>query len=240
MGGWCGIANPFSAEVVARAGFDWVCVDQQHGLVGPDGLPSMLQAIELAGVPSLVRVPWNEPAAIMRAFDAGATGVVVPLVNSRADAERAVRAGRYPPAGDRSWGPTRPAQSVSGYTPALGNERSLMVVQIETAEAVDALDDILDVDGVDAVFVGPSDLALSYGLAPTLTPRLPEHTEAILQVRDAARRRGVPAGIYCGDPAMARRWRSEGFVVLAIASDVVLLRAAATDAATRSREGAAP
>lgn len=114
FGAICSVPDSFSAEMLGRAGFDWVCVDLQHGMVGSEALLGILQALDLTETPSLVRVPWNEPAAIMHALDTGASGVIVPMVNSAEEAERAVAACRYPPAGIRSWGPTRVALGRAG------------------------------------------------------------------------------------------------------------------------------
>src|SRR5439155_16169946 len=107
VGGWCVIPGAFTAEVVARSGVEWICIDAQHGLVGYGEMLSMLQAVTATGVPALVRVPWNDPGWIMKALDAGAAGVIVPMVNTPEEAEAAAGACRYPPDGYRSWGPTR-------------------------------------------------------------------------------------------------------------------------------------
>jgi 4-hydroxy-2-oxoheptanedioate aldolase len=242
LGGWCSIGNSFSAEFMGRSGFDWVCVDQQHGLVGPDALVPMIQALSMTRTASFVRVPWNEPAAIMRVLDAGAQGVIVPLVNTLADAEQAVAAARYPPDGGRSWGPARPLQEIDGYSPAIGNRRVIVAVQIETVEAIANLDAILGVAGVDAVFVGPSDLALSAGWLPTLTPDRDEHRQLILGILATAHARGTVAGIYCGGPQMALEWRAAGFDMLAVTSDTIILKTGATGAlrALRSQDDSAP
>jgi 4-hydroxy-2-oxoheptanedioate aldolase len=229
LGGWCAIGNSFSAELMGWAGFDWVCVDQQHGLVGPDALVPMIQALGLSATPAFVRVPWNEPASIMRALDAGAQGVIVPLVNTRADAAAAVAAARYAPLGERSWGPARPLHEIVGYSPALGNRRVIVVVQIETVEAIRNLEEILGVAGVDAVFVGPSDLAVTAGWQPTLSPKLDEHRQLILDVLTAAHRHGIPAGIFCGGLEMAGTWLKAGFDMLAVSSDTLLLKGAAVE-----------
>lgn len=240
LGGWCAIGNSFSAELMGRAGFDWVCVDQQHGLVGPDALVPMIQALSLTSTPAFVRVPWNEPASIMRALDAGAQGVIVPLVNSAAEAEAAVSAARYAPLGQRSWGPARPLQEIPGYDPTLGNRRVVVVVQIETVEAIANLEEILIVPGVDAVFVGPSDLALSAGWEPTLTPRREEHRKLILDILATAHRKAVPAGVYCGGLEMANQWRTAGFDMLAVSSDSLLLKGAAVEMLRTLRSESAP
>ena len=224
VGGWCVIPSPFAAELMGRAGFDWVCIDMQHGLVGYDALVPMLQALELTGTPAFVRVPWNQPDHVMKALDAGANGVVVPMVNSVEDARAAVGACRYPPAGYRSWGPIRAAFAKDGFDPAWGNQDVFCAVMIETAQALDRVDEILSVPGIDAVYVGPNDLAVSNGLPPDGNVTLAEHAELVLRVRDACARHGVVAGIHCGSVEAARRWRDEGFRMLNVNSDAVFLR----------------
>lgn len=224
IGGWCVIPSPFAAELMGRVGFDWVCIDMQHGLVGYDALVPMLQALATTGTPAFVRVPWNQPDHVMKALDAGANGVVVPMVNSAADARVAVGACRYPPDGYRSWGPIRAAFASGDFDPAWANRDVFCAVMIETAAALDDVDDILAVPGVDAVYVGPQDLAVSSGLAPDPNVTRSEHAALVLRIRDACLRHGVVAGIHCGSVEAARRWRDEGFRMLNVNSDAVFLR----------------
>src|SRR5206468_7835530 len=134
----------------------------QHGLIDEAAMRGMVQAAAIRDTPVLVRVPWNEPGAIMRALDAGAEGVIVPMVNTVAEARAAAGASRYPPLGYRSWGPLRSGMAQRDFNPALGNEQVLCLVMIETHEAVENVDAILEVPGVDGVFVGPNDLAISH------------------------------------------------------------------------------
>ena len=225
VGGWCVIPGSFTAEVMARAGFDWLCIDAQHGLVGYGEMLAMLQAVTASGVPVLVRVPWNEPAWIMKALDAGASGVIVPMVNSPAEAELAVKACRYPPLGYRSWGPTRASMYIEGYQPEPVNRAVICAVMVETAAALDKLDAIAAVAGVDAVFMGPSDFAISMGLAPRADD--PEHRRRLEGVPAVCQRHGVAAGIACGSLELLERWRAAGYTMLAAPSDLVLLRQAA-------------
>lgn len=224
VGGWCVIPSAFSAELMGRCGFDWVCIDAQHGVVGYDQMALMLQALAISGTPAFVRVPWNQPAEIMKALDAGAQGVIVPMVNSAEEARRAVDAARYPPEGYRSWGPVRAALGVDGYSPPTANRRTVVAIMIETAGGIRAVDEILAVPGVDAVYVGPNDLALSHGLTPSATVERPEHAQLIEVILAACQRRGVTAGIHCGSVETARRWREAGFRMLNVNSDAVLMR----------------
>src|SRR2546423_2659269 len=152
VGGWCVIPSAFSAELMGRCGFDWVCVDTRHGLVGYDQLAVMLQALSITGTPAFVRVPWNSPGDIMKALDAGAQGVIVPMVNSAEEARAAVGACRYPPDGYRSWGPIRAALGVDGYTPATANRRVVVAGVIETVAGVAPPHQIVPVPRAGAAF----------------------------------------------------------------------------------------
>lgn len=230
FGAWCTIPSPWTAEVAARSGHDWVCIDTQHGLIGYDVMLPMLQAVSAGGVPSFVRVQWNEPGTIMKALDAGAGGVIVPMVNSVEEAQSVVRACRYPPDGFRSMGPTRARM--------LGGEwrQPICVVMIETVEAVNKADEILAVPGVDAVFVGPSDLAVSAGLDSSYEGRHPEHRRMIEAVAKAARAHGVVAGIMCGSAEVAMQWQKAGYQMLALESDTRLLTAATDQIIEKSKK----
>lgn len=230
LGGWCTIPDPFSAELMGRCGFDWVCIDTQHGLIGYEQMTGMLQALSLTGTPALVRVPWNQPDHIMKALDAGAQGIIVPMVSSAADARAAVAAMKYPPEGTRSWGPIRAALEVPGYNPGAGNQRTVVVLMIETPGGVENLDQILSVPGVDAVYVGPADLALGYGLAPSMTAAEPAHHKLIETVLDGCLRHGVVPGIHCDRLETIYHWWDLGFEMCTLASDAALLRGAAADA----------
>jgi 4-hydroxy-2-oxoheptanedioate aldolase len=224
IGAWCAIPSAFSAELVGRSGFDWVCIDTQHGLIGYDQMALMLQALAISGTPAFVRVPWNQPGDIMKALDAGAQGVIVPMVNSAAEARQAVGACRYPPEGFRSWGPLRAALGVDGYSAESANRRVVVAVMIETAAGLAAADETLSVPGIDAVYVGPSDLAVTNRLAPSADPSDPEHVRLIETALEACVRHGVVAGLHCGSVETARHWRERGFRMLNVASDAIFLR----------------
>jgi 4-hydroxy-2-oxoheptanedioate aldolase len=219
-GAWCTIPSSWTAEVAARSGHDWVCIDTQHGLIGYDVMLPMLQAIAAGGVPSFVRVQWNEPGAIMKALDAGASGVIVPMVNSVEEAQAAVGACRYPPTGYRSIGPIRSRVVDADW------KDPICVVMIETVQAVSRVDEILAVPGVDAVFVGPNDLAASAGLDSGFDGRHPEHRRMIEAVATSARAHGLVAGIMCGSPTIASQWQKAGYQMLALESDTRLLTVA--------------
>lgn len=227
VGAWCHIPSAFSAELLGRAGPDWICVDTQHGVIGYEAMVPMLRAANACAVPAVVRVTSNDPGLIGLALDAGADGVIVPMVNSPEDAERAVRACRYPPEGDRSWGPVLARLRSEPYDAAAANESVACIVQIETAEAAANADAILETDGLDAVYVGPNDLSLTSGLDPTDDPEDEEQIATIERIAAACRRHGVAPGIHCGTVETAARWKSAGFRMLNIANDARFMRAAA-------------
>ena len=240
LGGWCTVSSSFTAELMGRAGFDWVCIDTQHGLPGQDGMVPMLQALDITGTPAFVRVTWNEPDLIMRALDAGAQGVIVPMVNSAAEARRVVGACRYVPDGYRSWGPIRAALGRPDYSPQTANRSVVCAVMIETTEAVDNLDEILAVPGIDAVYVGPSDLAVSIGLQPAADPVEPAHIEMVERILAACDRHGVIAGIHCGSVEGARRWQERGFRMLNVNNDAMYVRMTAAAVVKELRGGSTP
>jgi 4-hydroxy-2-oxoheptanedioate aldolase len=220
FGGWIYLRDPVAVELVARADVDWVCVDTHHGMARAVDVAQLMQAVALGAAPGLVRVPWNEPGVIMNALDAGAAGVIVPMVGNAAEAERAVAACRYPPHGIRSWGPTRAALGASAYSAAWANERVLCIIMIETEEGLANVEGILAVDGVDAVFIGPTDLALSFGVARD-DPANDARVMALKKGCDAA---GVPAGVAATSVEEGRRRAASGFAFIALPSDAVLLR----------------
>jgi 4-hydroxy-2-oxoheptanedioate aldolase len=220
VGGWLQLPGSATAELMGSVGFGFVCVDQQHGLIGDDALLPMLQALDATGTPTLVRVPRNEASAIGRALDRGAAGVIVPLVDDAEQAARAVAACHYPPLGGRSYGPTRVTWRAAGPAPRCA-------VMIETVRAVDAVDAITGVEGLDAVFLGPSDLALSAGLSPQAAEDDPGYGRLLDRVVRRCRERDLPVGIYCASPAHVHRFRDLGFTFFALQSEAAMLRAAA-------------
>ncbi|OLT13837.1 hypothetical protein BJF78_21020 [Pseudonocardia sp. CNS-139] len=220
VGGWLQLPGSAVAELVGSAGFGFVCVDQQHGLIGDDALLPALQALRATGTPAVVRVPLNEPSAIGRALDHGADGVIVPMVDDAEATAAAVAACHHPPRGVRSFGPTR-----LGWAPPAGPPRC--VVMVESVAAVDAAPAIAAVEGLDAIFVGPTDLALSAGIAPSAQLDDPGYRRMLERVVAAARGRGLPVGIYCASPEHAQHYRRTGFTFFALMSDAAMLLAAA-------------
>ncbi len=238
VGGWCTIGSSFSAEVMGRAGFDFVCVDNQHGVNDYASTVPMLQAIDLGGSTPIVRVPWNEPGIIGKMLDAGAMGIVVPMVNSVAEAKAAVRACRYAPDGARSFGPARASMRTEGYFDG-ANEAIACVPMIETVQAVAALDDILGVPGIDAVYVGPADLSVTMGLPPGNNDDDPGFVDALRTVVDACERHGVVAGIH-STPSLVRTRLDMGFRMVVATSDVVAMRAGLAQAMAALSGGDGP
>ena len=222
VNGWCAIPSTVTAEIIGRAGFDMVTVDMQHGLIDYQTALTMCQVLQGLPAPALVRVPWNEPGVIMKCLDAGFSGLICPMINTRADARRLVDAARYAPLGSRSFGPTR-ANLVHGATNAhSANEAVLLFAMIETREAMSNLDDILGVDGIDGVYVGPSDLGLSLGYEPTLEPTAPEVIAAIAEIAKRARAAGRIAGVHTGSPSMVKAMLGQGFQFASLLTDVRL------------------
>jgi len=230
LGGWLTVPSSFSAEVMAHAGFDWLCVDMQHGVIGYQVAVTMLQAISTTETVPFVRVPWNEPGTIMKALDAGAYGVVVPIVNTAAEAAAAAMACRYPPLGIRSHGPIRAALYGGRDYIMRGNDEVLCIVQVETKESVQNLDEILSVPGVDATYIGPADLSLSLGLPPASDHDEPPFVAAIERVLEACKRHNVVPGAHAGNVVTARKRLEQGFLMVEMCDDAgSLARSAAAD-----------
>lgn len=238
-GAWCAIPNSLTVELLASAGYDYVCLDLQHGLIGFSDLLPMIQAAQGRGVAPMVRVPENEPAIVSKALDAGAAGIVVPLVETAEEAARAVAACRFPPVGTRSWGPLR-AGLVAGTQDRGVLDQVACVCMIETQKGLDNAVEIAATPGLTGLYIGPSDLALALGLPPGPEQSDERHLAATEAVRRACDAAGVVAGMHnlCG--AAARRRRERGFRMLTVVLDAALLRAGAAEHLAAAREGSAP
>lgn len=226
FGLWATMPDPFCAELVSSLELDYICVDGQHGVTDYRSMVSVFQAIRHSGVTPLVRVVYNEPWQIMKALDGGALGVVVPLVNNGEEAARAVAACRYPPAGMRSYGPIRASHVIGARDPRGLTDETLCIVMVETREGLDRVEEIAATPGVDGIYVGPSDLALSLDLPPSLQVTESEHKEAVDRIREACEKHGVAAGIQCPDGRSAVKMAGEGFTMVTLGSDAALLRVA--------------
>lgn len=226
LNGWCMIGNPFVAEIMAAQGFDSITIDMQHGALDYTDLLPMLQAMRASGATLLARVPWLDPAAVMKALDAGAEGIICPMINTAADAARLVSYLRYPPLGDRSFGPTRASVAQPDYY-ARSNANTLAFAMIETAEAFANLDAIAATPGLDGIYVGPADLSLSLSngaLKPGLDRQEPK----------------IVAALHCGTPAYAHKAISWGFRMTTVGADVRFLTEAASAAVRAFRDRNTP
>jgi len=230
VGTWLALGSPIVAEIIAHIGFDWVVIDTEHGSINIETTQTIVQAISATDTVPIVRVPWNDPALIKRALDAGAYGLVIPMVNSREEAIRAVQASRYPPVGIRSYG--GPRVRLYGGTDYFehANEEIAVIVQIEHIDAVNHIDEILSVAGVDAFFIGPMDLAASMGVKLGLDNPDPRHIEAVNRVLAVGKRHHVPGGILVGSSEAANQRIAQGFQFIGLSSDEGFLRSAASAA----------
>jgi 4-hydroxy-2-oxoheptanedioate aldolase len=238
INGWCGIPSSIAAENMARAGWDSLVVDLQHGMVDFPDAVGMLQAISQTDVTPMARVPWNMPDIIMKLLDAGAYGIVCPMINNRKQCEEFIRHCRYAPKGHRSFGPLRAVWYAGADYWKHANDTILTFAMVETQEALDNLDDILTTPGLDAIYVGPSDLGLSLGFQPGADPTEPKVMDAIKFIVAGAKRHKIPAGIHCGAPAWAKDMIALGYQLVTLSSDNGLLQAAAKSAISATREGA--
>ncbi|ODA68876.1 4-hydroxy-2-oxo-heptane-1,7-dioate aldolase [Methyloligella halotolerans] len=224
---WLTLGSPFAIELIAKAGWDCVTIDQQHGIGGHSELVACLTAARAARLPAMVRIAENDKALIGRALDAGAQGVVCPLIESADDAARFIRAVKYPPRGIRSWGPYRARLEFEGDYFSAANGWTIACAQIETAGAMDSLDEILALDGLDMVCLGPNDLSVA--LTGELNIRAPEVIEAMAHVLRKAKERGVIALIFANDIDFARPAVEAGWDVVAIGTDASWLASTAAE-----------
>jgi 4-hydroxy-2-oxoheptanedioate aldolase len=237
VNGWLSIPASFSAEVMAHQGFDSLTVDMQHGVIDYQTAVTLLQAISTTPVVPLARVPWNDPAFLMKILDAGVYGVICPMINTRDEAEAMVTACKYPPRGHRSWGPVRASIYAGADYGDHANADLLVMPMIETAEALKNLDQILSVPGIDAVYVGPSDLSLALGVKPRLDQTDAVVVEAQREIVRACKRHGVVAGIHNLTADYALKMVAEGYQFVTLASDSRFLAAKAAEEVSVMRKG---
>ena len=222
---------------MAAQGYDSLTIDLQHGALDYAALLPMLQAMRASGVTPLARVPWREPGAIMKALDAGAQGIICPMVNSAEEAAEFVSYLRYPPEGQRSFGPTRAAVAYGGYGTAANGE-ALALAMIETAAGAERLDEIAATPGLDGLYIGPVDLTLGTQggrLAPGFDREEPEMIALIQRILAACKANGLVAGLHCGTPDYAARAVSWGFDLTTVSGDTRLLASAAAASVARWR-----
>jgi 4-hydroxy-2-oxoheptanedioate aldolase len=225
VNGWLAIPSSFSAETMAHQGWDALTIDLQHGVVDYQAMVPMLQAISTTPTVPVVRVPWLEPGILMKTLDAGAYAVICPMVNTREDAQKFVAFTSYAPRGTRSYGPIRALLYGGPDYPEHADATVVRFAMIETAQALDNLDAIVSVEGLDAVYIGPADLALSLGCKPDFDHPEPKAAQAIDHVLARARAHGIVAGIHNGTPDGALARIGKGFQFVTIGSDARLLAA---------------
>ena len=242
LNGWLCVPNSFTAEVMAEQGWDSVTIDMQHGLIGYEAMLAMLQAIRASAITPLVRVPWLAAEPIMKALDAGAYGVICPMINTRAEAEQLVSWVRYPPLGTRSFGPLRAAVSAGGNYAHEANGEIVCLAMIETEEAAMNAAEIASTPGLDGVYIGPADLAFSLSggkLTPGFDRQEPEVVDAIRRIVAAARAEGKHAGLHTATPEYAAWAVTWGVDFTTVGVDLFFMAEAAAAAVSRFRSFAA-
>jgi 4-hydroxy-2-oxoheptanedioate aldolase len=235
INGWCAIPSGFAAEVMAHQGFDSVTIDLQHGIVHYDTAIPMLQAISTTNATPMCRVPWLEEGIIMKMLDAGAYGVICPMINNKEDAERLAAACRYPPRGQRSFAPARAAMYGGPDYAQKANNTVLAIGMIETNDGLANLEDILKVKGLDGIYVGPSDLGLALGRVPMLDQTDPPVLKAIKHILKTCKKHNVRVGIHCASSAYAKKMIKEGFDLVTLSNDARILGAAAAEMVKQTR-----
>lgn len=229
VNGWLAIPNSFSAELMAHQGWDTLTIDMQHGVIDYSSMVAMLQAISTTPTVPVVRVPWLEPGIIMKTLDAGAYAVICPMINTREDAQKFVSWTSYAPKGTRSNGPIR-AQLYGGSDyQAHANDTIVRFAMIETTQALDNLDAILSVEGLDAIYIGPSDLSLALGCRPVFDDVDPPVAQAMDHILERAKAHGIVAGVHNGRPDIALGRVAKGFRFVTVGSDARLLAAGAQE-----------
>jgi 4-hydroxy-2-oxoheptanedioate aldolase len=225
VNGWLAIPNSFSAEVMAHQGWDTLTVDLQHGAMDYAQMLTMLQAIHGTPTTPVVRVPWLEPGIIMKALDAGAMGLICPMVNTREEAQKLVAYTHYAPQGTRSFGPVRSAIVHGADYAEKANQEVVVFAMIETAQALDNLDAICSVEGLDAIYIGPSDLSLALGCKPQFDDVEPKVAQAIDHILARAQAHGLKAGVHNGRTDVALARSAKGFRFVTVSSDARLMAA---------------
>jgi 4-hydroxy-2-oxoheptanedioate aldolase len=223
INGWLTVPSSVSAETMAHQGYDSLTIDMQHGLIDYQSMLTMLQAISTTPTVPIVRVPWLEAGILMKALDAGAYGVICPMINTRTDAEKLVAWTHYAPRGTRSFGPTRASLYGGADYAQHADDTIVTFAMIETAQALDNLDSILSVEGLNAIYIGPSDLSLALGGKPTFEDHEPRVAKAIDHILERAKAHGIHAGVHNGTPKSALARIAKGFDFVSLGSDALLM-----------------
>jgi len=226
IGAWLSTPSSISAEVVGRVGFDYVCIDMQHGLMGYTDALAMLQGINLGSSTATVRVPWNEPGIIGRMLDSGAMAIIVPMVNTAEECAAAMSYGLYAPEGSRSTGPTRVMPLEGSDYVDRANEQVAIIPMVETVEAVDNIDEILQTPGVEAIYVGPNDLAISMGLGRDSADQ--SFLDVLDHIAEKCEEHGVVPGIHAA-PSTIQDRIARGYRMLTVNSDLTAMRTGLVD-----------
>jgi 4-hydroxy-2-oxoheptanedioate aldolase len=238
INGWLSIGNAFTAEIIAAQGYDSVTIDIQHGALDYSSVLPMFQAMRASAVTPMARVPWREPGIIMKALDAGAQGIICPMINSAGEAAEFVSYMRYPPHGQRSFGPTRATFAYNGYGLSASAE-VLAFAMIETQEGVENLESIAATPGLDGIYIGPADLTIGTQegrLAPGFDREEPEMIDLIRHIQSVCSKNNILACLHCGTPEYAAKAISWGFNLTTVSGDSRLLAAAASASVKRWRE----
>ncbi len=226
--GQCSLGSSLSAETMAHQGYDAILLDQQHSAIDEGAMMPMLQAISTTDAVPMVRVPWNEPAYVMKALDAGAYAVICPMINNAEDCARFVGACHYAPDGYRSFGPVRGFLYGGPNYFARANETVVPIAMVETREALNRVEEIVETPGLGGIYIGPADLSVSLGYGPPMgDAEAPEVLEAIDTVLAACRKAGIAAGLYTGTPAFAARMADKGFSFVVLGIDLFMIAPAA-------------
>ncbi len=236
INGWLSMPNTISAEITARQDFDGITIDLQHGLNDYPSALGMLQALEVGDATPMARVPWLEPGIIMKLLDAGALGIICPMINTAEDAEALVRYASYAPRGTRSFGPTRAVMSHGADYASKANAQVITLAMVETVEALRNIDAIVATPDLTGIYIGPSDLSLSMGHTPKLDQDEPEVVQAIGTILAAAKKAGVRAGIHTMSIDYARKMLDQGFDLVTVGgSDIRIYSAAVAECVAQMR-----
>lgn len=238
LNGWCSIGNPFTAEIMAAQGYDTLTIDIQHGALDYSDALTMFQAMRASGVVPMARVAWRDPAQVMKALDAGALGIICPMVNSRAEAEEFVSFMRYPPRGVRSFGPTRANIAYGGYGVG-ANDDVVALAMIETAEGMENVEEIAATPGLDGIYIGPADLTLGTQegrLAPGFDREEEVMVGLIKRILEVCKANGIKACLHCGTPEYAAKAIGWGFDLTTVSGDSRLLAGAANASVAKWRD----
>ena len=237
VNGWLQIPNSFTAELMANQNWDSLTLDMQHGVIDYANAVGMLQAISTTNVVPMARVNWNEPGQIMKILDAGAYGIICPMVSNKKEAENFVKACMYPPDGFRSYGPIRGLVYGGADYADKANQEILKFAMIETKESLENLNEIMKTPGLDGIYIGPADLSLAIGEKPSFDkPEGDPVYEVIMKILDHAKKNNVIAGIQNGQPEYAEKMINKGFQLVTIGSDQRYMTAASKSALSKLKK----